>query len=46
MSTDVERLSESLEVVVDLWANLTQAGIAIFILAKNLGLASIVPVAI
>lgn len=43
MSTDVERICTSLRNVHELWANLIEAGIAVYILETQLGIACISP---
>ncbi|KAK6438978.1 hypothetical protein LTR95_004823 [Oleoguttula sp. CCFEE 5521] len=44
MSTDVERITRSLTFVHDLWGSLIDIGIATWLLARQLGLASIAPI--
>jgi ATP-binding cassette, subfamily C (CFTR/MRP), member 1 len=46
MSTDVERIAETWNFVNELWANLIQALIAIWLLEQQLGVACIYPVLI
>ena len=46
MSTDVERIAETWSFVNELWANLIQALIAVWLLERQLGIACIAPVLI
>lgn len=45
MGTDVEQIAENLHLIItDLWANLLQLGIAIWLLERQLGAVCIAPV--
>lgn len=45
MGTDVEQIAENLHLIItDLWANLIQVGIAIWLLERQLGAVCIAPV--
>ncbi|KAL3419086.1 ABC multidrug transporter [Phlyctema vagabunda] len=46
MGTDVERIVQSLMVVHELWANIIELGIAIWLLERQLGIGSIMPLVI
>lgn len=45
MGTDVEQVADNLHLIIsDLWANLIQIGIAVWLLERQLGAVCIVPV--
>jgi ATP-binding cassette subfamily C (CFTR/MRP) protein 1 len=46
ISTDVERICQSLRNMHEAWANLIELGIAIYLLARQLGAACIAPVVV
>ncbi|KAM7205481.1 P-loop containing nucleoside triphosphate hydrolase protein [Naviculisporaceae sp. PSN 640] len=46
MGTDVERIVQSLRLMHEIWASVPEVGIAVWLLARHLGVASVVPVII
>jgi len=46
MGTDVERIVQSLRLIHELWASILEVSIAVWLLARQLGAASVVPVII
>lgn len=46
MSTDIERICVSLKNLHEIWANVIELGIAMYLLQHQLGLACLVPVAV
>lgn len=46
ISTDVERICQCLRNIHETWANIIELGIAIYLLARQLGAACIAPVVI
>lgn len=46
MGTDVERIVQSLRVIHELWASILEVGIAVWLLARQVGAASVLPVVI
>jgi ATP-binding cassette subfamily C (CFTR/MRP) protein 1 len=46
MSSDVERVGLALRTIHEMWANLAQIGIAIFLVQQQLGVACTAPVAL
>lgn len=46
MGTDVERIVQSLRLVHEIWASIPEVAIAVWLLAGQLGVASVVPVVI
>ncbi|KAM7219313.1 P-loop containing nucleoside triphosphate hydrolase protein [Rhypophila decipiens] len=46
MGTDVERIVQSLRLMHEIWASIPEVGIAVWLLARHLGVASVVPVII
>ena len=46
MGTDVERIVQSLRLTHELWASILEVSIATWLLARQLGVASVVPVII
>ena len=43
MGTDVERIAQSLQNVNEIWANIIELGIAIWLLERQIGIGSIMP---
>ena len=46
MSTDVERIANSLQEIHEIWAGPVEIGLGIWLLERQLGLACLVPVAV
>jgi hypothetical protein len=46
MSTDVERIVLSMRVIHEIWANILQLGIGIFLLERQLGVAYVAPLVV
>jgi len=46
MNTDIERISVGLQMVHDLWANLIEIGLATYLLHRQLGAPSGIPLAV
>ena len=46
MSADIERITTGLQTMHELWVNLIEVAIAIFLLERQLGVACVVPVAV
>lgn len=46
MGTDVERIVQSLRLMHEIWASVPEVAIAVWLLARQLGAASVVPVII
>jgi hypothetical protein len=46
MSTDVERIVLSMQVIHEIWANILQLGIGIFLLERQLGVACVAPLVV
>ena len=44
MSTDVDRIASSLENIHEIWANSCEMGIALFLLVRQVGVATVVTV--
>ena len=44
MSTDVDRIASSLENIHEIWANSCEMGIALFLLVRQVGIATVVTV--
>lgn len=46
MSADVERIVQGWQTMNDIWANLAEIGLAIFLLERQLGVACVIPVGV
>lgn len=46
MGTDVERIAESLRLVHEIWASIPEVGMAVWLLARQISVASVVPLII
>jgi ATP-binding cassette, subfamily C (CFTR/MRP), member 1 len=46
MSADIERITTGLQTMHELWVNLIEVGIAIYLLERQLGVACVVPIAV
>ena len=46
MSTDVDRIASSLQTVHEIWANFFELGIALYLLERQVGVATVVSVAL
>jgi ATP-binding cassette subfamily C (CFTR/MRP) protein 1 len=46
MSADIERIHTGWQTVHDMWANIIEIGLAIFLLYRQLGVACAIPVAV
>lgn len=46
MSADIERIHTGWQTVHDMWANVIEIGLAIFLLYRQLGVACVIPVAV
>ncbi|POR31354.1 Uncharacterized protein TPAR_08439 [Tolypocladium paradoxum] len=46
MGTDVERIVESLKLVHEIWASIPEVGVAVWLLARQISVASVVPLII
>lgn len=46
MSADVERIVQGWQTMHDMWANVIEMGLAIYLLEQQLGLACVVPVGV
>lgn len=46
MSADIERIVQGWQTMHDIWANVIEIGLAIFLLERQLGVACVIPVAV
>ena len=46
MSTDVDRIASSLQSIHDIWANFVELGFALYLLERQVGVATVVTVAL
>ena len=45
MSADIERISNGWQTMNEIWANLVEIGVAVYLLERQLGIACLIPVA-
>ena len=46
MSADIERIVQGWETMHEIWANVIEVGLALYLLERQLGVACVVPVAV